>query len=207
MDLVTHFDFYQTYSDKIARRLQNFESKKHLMKLIEDMSMLLIKMSLQHVDFQCYPASATVLAAFYAATAFLKHSKNHEVQATSPFCSEVRKVIFTILDEDQKAITNFQADKSFIMNLDESLKPSKATSAEQKSLLQQYARYFSKEQVEKIAMDLVDFFKIFDDWHCGLNQLKKFNKVPIWPNTPWNHLFRRIWPFPPRNGPFDEIQS
>ena len=28
-------------------------------------------------------------------------------------------------------------------------------------------------------MKLVDFFKIFDDWHCGLNQLKKFNKVPI----------------------------
>jgi len=33
--------------------------------------------------------------------------------------------------------------------------------------------------VEKVAMELVDFFKIFDEWHCGLNQLKKFNKVPI----------------------------
>jgi hypothetical protein len=28
-------------------------------------------------------------------------------------------------------------------------------------------------------MDLVDFFKIFDEWHCGLNQLKKFNSIPF----------------------------
>jgi hypothetical protein len=28
-------------------------------------------------------------------------------------------------------------------------------------------------------MDLVDFYKVFDEWHCGLNQLKKFNRVPI----------------------------
>lgn len=24
-------------------------------------------------------------------------------------------------------------------------------------------------------MDLVDFYMSFDEWHCGLNQLKKFN--------------------------------
>ena len=28
-------------------------------------------------------------------------------------------------------------------------------------------------------MELIDFFKIFDEWHCGLNQLKKFNKIPV----------------------------
>jgi len=28
-------------------------------------------------------------------------------------------------------------------------------------------------------MKLVDFFKVFDDWHCGLNQLKKFNRIPF----------------------------
>ena len=28
-------------------------------------------------------------------------------------------------------------------------------------------------------MQLVDFYKEFDDWHCGLNQLKKFNRSPI----------------------------
>lgn len=42
-----------------------------------------------------------------------------------------------------------------------------------------YKKQYSQETVEKVAMDLVDFFKVFDEWHCGLNQLKKFNKVPI----------------------------
>ena len=47
------------------------------------------------------------------------------------------------------------------------------------NFVQAYQNQFTKEKIEKIAMDLVDFFKIFDEWHCGLNQLKKFNKVPI----------------------------
>lgn len=28
-------------------------------------------------------------------------------------------------------------------------------------------------------MRMVEFSRVFDEWHCGLNQLKKFNKVPI----------------------------
>ena len=36
-------------------------------------------------------------------------------------------------------------------------------------------------------MKLVDFYKVFDDWHCGLNQLKKFNKIPIEWKIHYNH--------------------
>ena len=32
-----------------------------------------------------------------------------------------------------------------------------------------YQNQFSQDFVEQVAMDLVDFFKIFDNWHCGLN--------------------------------------
>ena len=42
-----------------------------------------------------------------------------------------------------------------------------------------YLDQFTQDFVEQVAMDLVDFFKIFDQWHCGLNQLKKFNPVPF----------------------------
>jgi hypothetical protein len=42
-----------------------------------------------------------------------------------------------------------------------------------------YQNQYTQEFIEQVAMDLVDFFKIFDDWHCGLNQLKKFNQVPF----------------------------
>ena len=38
--------------------------------------------------------------------------------------------------------------------------------AERKDL---YQRQFNNMFVEQVAMDLVDFFKAFDAWHCGLN--------------------------------------
>lgn len=28
-------------------------------------------------------------------------------------------------------------------------------------------------------MRMVEFSKVFDEWHCGLNQLRKFNKATI----------------------------
>lgn len=43
-----------------------------------------------------------------------------------------------------------------------------------------YQNQFDQDFVEQVAMDLVDFYKIFDDWHCGLNQLKKFNQAPFY---------------------------
>lgn len=32
-------------------------------------------------------------------------------------------------------------------------------------------------QVIEFVQKLIDFFKIFDKWHCGLNQLKTFKKL------------------------------
>ena len=55
----------------------------------------------------------------------------------------------------------------------------KKSSNAQQQILNAYQKQFSHDYIEKIAMKMVEFFKIFDEWHCGLNQLKKFNKVPI----------------------------
>jgi hypothetical protein len=35
---------------------------------------------------------------------------------------------------------------------------------------------FCKKFVQQVSMDIVDFFMTFNEWHCGLNQLKKFNQ-------------------------------
>jgi hypothetical protein len=32
-----------------------------------------------------------------------------------------------------------------------------------------FLNQFNQDYVEQVAMDLVDFFKIFVEWHCGLN--------------------------------------
>jgi hypothetical protein len=31
--------------------------------------------------------------------------------------------------------------------------------------------------VNELAEKLIEFYKIFDSWHCGLNQLKTFKKL------------------------------
>jgi hypothetical protein len=50
------------------------------------MSMMLIKMSLQCIDFSAYSPSMVVMASMYAATAFVKHSKTYKGDFTSRFC-------------------------------------------------------------------------------------------------------------------------
>ncbi len=31
--------------------------------------------------------------------------------------------------------------------------------------------------VQELGMKLIEFYKVFDKWHCGLNQLKTFKKL------------------------------
>ena len=62
------------------------------------MSMLLVKMSMQNIEFQKYSPSVLVLATFYAATAFLKHSKKWQGELTNKFCTDVRQIIFKMAE-------------------------------------------------------------------------------------------------------------
>jgi hypothetical protein len=50
------------------------------------------------------------------------------------------------------------------------LKPS-----QMETLFQNYSMQFTLDILDSIAAQIVDFFEIFNDWHCGLNQLRKFN--------------------------------
>ena len=34
-----------------------------------------------------------------------------------------------------------------------------------------------RHKVNVLAEKVIDFYKIFDSWHCGLNQLKTFKKL------------------------------
>ena len=35
----------------------------------------------------------------------------------------------------------------------------------------------SRRDVNELAEKTIEFYKIFDSWHCGLNQLKTFKKL------------------------------
>ena len=34
-----------------------------------------------------------------------------------------------------------------------------------------------RQQVNQLAEKMIEFYKIFDSWHCGLNQLKTFKSL------------------------------
>ena len=42
-----------------------------------------------------------------------------------------------------------------------------------------YQNQFQSDFVEQIAMDLIDFQKLFEEWHCSKNQLSKFHSNPF----------------------------
>jgi len=57
-------------------------------------------MAIQNNDFTTNSPSILVVAALYAATAFLKHSKKHNSTETNKFCTDARNSIFEMLEED-----------------------------------------------------------------------------------------------------------
>jgi hypothetical protein len=66
------------------------------LQLIENfkkITLLLIKMSMQCSNFCQYSQSVIVLSSFYAATAFLKHSKKLQCDESNIFVDEARQLI------------------------------------------------------------------------------------------------------------------
>lgn len=111
VDFVTHFDFYETFLAQVQNTIQrmyqtnpteisflNFSDQ--MMQPLSHMTLILVKMSLQCIDFSAYSPSVVVLSALYASTAFVKHSKTYKGDFTSRFCQLVRKVVFDILQNE-----------------------------------------------------------------------------------------------------------
>ena len=46
IDFVTHFDFHQTYTDKITKLITGNQTQQHLVKLIAEQALVLTKMSI-----------------------------------------------------------------------------------------------------------------------------------------------------------------
>jgi len=122
------------------------------------------------VDFSLYSPSTLAIAAIYASTAFLKHSNQHRSEECSLFCSDVRRVVFQLLEQE------WTENPQLLQEVSLGCEGREAVTAEE---FARYQRQFSPDFVESVAMDLVDFFKVFDAWHCGLNQLKTFVPVPF----------------------------
>ena len=118
-------------------------------KLITEMSMLLTKMALQCVDFAVHSPSIVVAASFLAAINIRQKKLSDD-----EFCSKAKDAVLEMVQDDQNTVAGHE------------------------ELKQRYRAQFSADNLAAVAEQLEDFFRRFDDWHCGLNQLKRFNKVP-----------------------------
>jgi hypothetical protein len=65
------------------------------------MSLFLTKMAIQCADFCPYSPSTLVISSLYSATAFLKHSEEYASEDTDRFCSEVRRIIFCLIEDEK----------------------------------------------------------------------------------------------------------
>ena len=94
-------------SQKLNSHCQNDKEDAHfinfarqLMIPLGSMCMLLVKMSLQCLDFCAYSPSTVVMASLYASTAFVKHSKTYRGDQTTKWVALIRKFIFDIINDD-----------------------------------------------------------------------------------------------------------
>ena len=88
---------------------------------------------MQNNDFTRHSPSILVISAFYAATAFLKHSKKYDAAETSKFCAEARKLIFTMVAEELKAQKSMFKTQAFQSHLDRRLNSKKSGSSKDSS--------------------------------------------------------------------------
>ena len=97
VNLATHFDFFETFVSRIESQVNNLlvsenenevfiNFAKQMINPLSSMSLMLVKMSIQCLDFCGYSPSTVVLASLYAATAFVKHSKTYKGEFTTRFC-------------------------------------------------------------------------------------------------------------------------
>lgn len=111
INYATHFDFLEIFMEKIRFKMDKFfkfqnqydECKTHVKGLLapmREMSILLIKMSLQSLNFCSYSPSIVTISSIFASTAFVKHSKTLKNDHINIFCKLVRKIVFEVLSEE-----------------------------------------------------------------------------------------------------------
>lgn len=105
LDFITHYDFYHTYKEKLFNKLKNGSctNKIEYIDLLSRQALLLVKMAIQNNEFTVNSPSVLVMAALYAATAFLKYSKSHSCSKEAcKFCMDARHALFEIIEEDKE---------------------------------------------------------------------------------------------------------
>jgi cyclin A len=88
LDLVTSFDFHQYFMGILKHRF-SFPEHKELISKVEELSLYLLRMTLENVDLIRYEHSTLASAAIYSAISLLKRSPLHGNTASEKIFAEM----------------------------------------------------------------------------------------------------------------------
>ena len=107
-------------------------------------------MAMQSNQFTVYSQTMLVYTCFQAAATMLQLSK-HSDEASAFFYSDFKLSFMRLANEVERSSAESAKNRDFSIS--------------------------GRQQVNVLAEKLIEFYKIFDSWHCGLNQLKTFKAL------------------------------
>jgi hypothetical protein len=149
MDFVTPYDLHQTYVHLMRKRLAADPVETKMIGRIEELSLLLIRMAMQNNQFQTYSNTMLVYSCIQASATMLQLSK-HSKESEACFYSDFRLAFMRMANEVERKNTTSK-NRDFTTS--------------------------GRHEVNQLAEKLIEFYKIFDSWHCGLNQLRTFKNI------------------------------
>lgn len=154
MDFITSYDIHQTYMHIIRKKIvtKGDKTEDNCLAKIEELSMLLIRMAMQNSTFSVYSNTMLVYTCIQAATTMLQLEKRERGEEHSSFFyTDFKKSFMRMAKDIEKTIPNHNKVRDLSVA--------------------------GVNEVNILAEKLIEFYKIFDSWHCGLNQLKTFKKL------------------------------
>ena len=136
----------------IGKRLgaKNDKEENSKLRKIEELALLLIRMAMQNNQFSIYSQTMLVYTCFQAAATMLQLSKYSDETAAC-FYSDFKLSFMRLANEVERSSPKSASKRDFSLA--------------------------GRQQVNQLAEKLIEFYKIFDSWHCGLNQLKTFKSL------------------------------
>ena len=155
-NFVTPFDIHQTYMGIMRKRYCGDSAPVNdvaKFAKIDELSLLLVRMAIQNADFCAVDEPMLVFTAIFTAATLLQLDFARSSQADvgrsgrAFTYAEFKTHLWRVALEIEQGVPNSPVF------------------------------FHNRQEIAELAHRMVEFFKIFDKWHCGLNQLKTFKKL------------------------------
>jgi|Transcript_6506 hypothetical protein len=114
MDFITSYDLHSTYVHLIKKRLGAGKDKDEtrMLNKIEELSLLLIRMAMQNIQFTTYSTTMLVYTSFQAAATMLQLSK-HTDETAAFFYSDFKLSFMRMANEIERSSPKSSCNRDF----------------------------------------------------------------------------------------------